>query len=33
MNVPHRNHMSIVLELGDPASALGKYLVDMVSAA
>lgn len=33
MNVPHRNHMSIVLELGDPASALGKCLVDMVSAA
>lgn len=31
MNVPHRNHMSVVLELGDPTSVLGKCLADMVS--
>ena len=32
LNVPHRNHMSVVLDLGDPDSALGRSLSYMVSA-
>lgn len=31
MNVPHSNHMSVVLELGDPTSVLGRCLADMIS--
>ncbi|PTM91482.1 alpha/beta hydrolase [Mycoplana dimorpha] len=31
LNVPGRNHMSVVLDLGNPDSTLGKRLADMVA--